>query len=240
MAPTSAEPPRPRPPGGLTMALEGLHHITAITADAPRNVDFYARLLGLRLVKKTVNFDQPDVYHLYYGDETGTPGVDPDVLRVPVAPRAARPATARSTRSSGAWPPTTPSPSGTTASARPGSPPSATSATCRSPTPRASRTSSSWSTCADAPLVAQAPDVPAEHALLGLRGRPGLRERAARQRPAARAPGHAARRARRRLGRQGRRAPRAPALRRAARRRAAARAPAACTTSRGASPTTRS
>jgi glyoxalase family protein len=56
------------------MALEGLHHITAITADAPRNVDFYARTLGLRLVKKTVNFDQPDVYHLYYGDEGGTPG----------------------------------------------------------------------------------------------------------------------------------------------------------------------
>jgi glyoxalase family protein len=56
------------------MALEGLHHITAITADAPRNVDFYARTLGLRLVKKTVNFDQPDVYHLYYGDEDGTPG----------------------------------------------------------------------------------------------------------------------------------------------------------------------
>jgi glyoxalase family protein len=56
------------------MALEGLHHITAITGDAPRNVDFYARLMGLRLVKKTVNFDQPDVYHLYYGDEAGTPG----------------------------------------------------------------------------------------------------------------------------------------------------------------------
>jgi glyoxalase family protein len=56
------------------MALEGLHHITAITGDAPRNVDFYARLLGLRLVKKTVNFDQPDVYHLYFGDETGAPG----------------------------------------------------------------------------------------------------------------------------------------------------------------------
>ena len=56
------------------MALEGLHHITAITADAPRNVDFYVRVLGLRMVKKTVNFDQPDVYHLYYGDETGTPG----------------------------------------------------------------------------------------------------------------------------------------------------------------------
>lgn len=56
------------------MKLEGLHHITAITADAAVNVDFYARVLGLRLVKKTVNFDAPDVYHLYYGDEAGTPG----------------------------------------------------------------------------------------------------------------------------------------------------------------------
>jgi glyoxalase family protein len=56
------------------MPLEGLHHVTAITGDAQRNVDFYARLLGLRLVKKTVNFDQPDVYHLYFGDERGTPG----------------------------------------------------------------------------------------------------------------------------------------------------------------------
>jgi glyoxalase family protein len=54
--------------------LDGIHHITCITADAPRNVDFYARVLGLRLVKKTVNFDAPDVYHLYYGDERGTPG----------------------------------------------------------------------------------------------------------------------------------------------------------------------
>src|SRR6476660_8343275 len=56
------------------MGLEGLHHITAITADAPANVDFYTRLLGLRMVKKTVNFDAPDVYHLYYGDDRGTPG----------------------------------------------------------------------------------------------------------------------------------------------------------------------
>src|SRR3984893_10076377 len=54
--------------------LDGIHHITCITADAPRNVDFYARVLGLRLVKKTVNFDSPDVYHLYYGDERGAPG----------------------------------------------------------------------------------------------------------------------------------------------------------------------
>ncbi len=56
------------------MQLDGIHHITCITADARANVDFYARLLGLRFVKKTVNFDAPDVYHLYYGDEQGAPG----------------------------------------------------------------------------------------------------------------------------------------------------------------------
>ena len=58
------------------MKLEGLHHITAITADAPRNVDFYARVLGLRLVKKTVNQDDPTVYHLFYADERGSAGSD--------------------------------------------------------------------------------------------------------------------------------------------------------------------
>jgi glyoxalase family protein len=56
------------------MRLEGIHHITAITGDARGNVDFYARVLGLRMVKKTVNFDAPQVYHLYYGDEGGSPG----------------------------------------------------------------------------------------------------------------------------------------------------------------------
>jgi glyoxalase family protein len=56
------------------MALQGLHHVTAVTGDAPAATDFYARVLGLRLVKKTVNFDQPDVYHLYFGDEAGAPG----------------------------------------------------------------------------------------------------------------------------------------------------------------------
>ena len=56
------------------MKLEGVHHITCITADAPGNVDFYVRALGLRLVKKTVNFDAPDVYHLYYGDDGARPG----------------------------------------------------------------------------------------------------------------------------------------------------------------------
>ncbi len=56
------------------MPLEGLHHVTMITGRAQRTVDFYADLLGLRLVKKTVNFDQPDAYHLYFGDEDGSPG----------------------------------------------------------------------------------------------------------------------------------------------------------------------
>ncbi|HEX5925184.1 MAG TPA: VOC family protein [Baekduia sp.] len=56
------------------MKLDGLHHITMITGDASRNVEFYADVLGLRLVKKTVNFDAPDAYHLYFADEQGSPG----------------------------------------------------------------------------------------------------------------------------------------------------------------------
>jgi glyoxalase family protein len=52
----------------------GLHHITAIAGNAQRNFDFYTRVLGLRLVKKTVNFDDPGTYHFYYGNEVGTPG----------------------------------------------------------------------------------------------------------------------------------------------------------------------
>ncbi len=58
------------------MELEGIHHITAITGDAARNLDFYIRVLGLRLVKKTVNQDDPSVYHLFYGDDEGSPGHD--------------------------------------------------------------------------------------------------------------------------------------------------------------------
>jgi catechol 2,3-dioxygenase-like lactoylglutathione lyase family enzyme len=55
-------------------SIPGIHHITAITADAQKNIDFYAGVLGLRLVKLTVNFDDPGSYHLYYGDELGRPG----------------------------------------------------------------------------------------------------------------------------------------------------------------------
>ncbi|MCW2922618.1 MAG: ring-cleaving dioxygenase [Thermoleophilia bacterium] len=54
--------------------LDGLHHVTMITGDAQQNADFYEGLLGLRLVKQTVNFDAPDMYHLYFGDDAGSPG----------------------------------------------------------------------------------------------------------------------------------------------------------------------
>jgi glyoxalase family protein len=66
--------------------LEGIHHVTAITGDAPQNVDFYARLLGLRLVKKTVNQDDPTVYHLFYADKRGSAGSDITFFEYPGAP----------------------------------------------------------------------------------------------------------------------------------------------------------
>jgi glyoxalase family protein len=69
------------------LRLEGIHHITGITADAPGNVDFYARVLGLRLVKKTVNQDDPTVYHLFYADEKGSPGSDITFFEYPGARR---------------------------------------------------------------------------------------------------------------------------------------------------------
>jgi glyoxalase family protein len=67
--------------------LEGIHHITAITADAQQNVDFYAGVLGLRLVKKSVNQDNTSIYHLFYADETGDPGSDITFFEYPGVPR---------------------------------------------------------------------------------------------------------------------------------------------------------
>jgi glyoxalase family protein len=58
----------------MNTSITGIHHVTAIASDPQRNVDFYTALLGLRLVKKTVNFDDPSAYHVYFGDESGTPG----------------------------------------------------------------------------------------------------------------------------------------------------------------------
>src|ERR1044072_9560416 len=69
------------------MKLEGIHHITAITGDAPGNVDFYTRVLGLRLVKKSVNQDDPTVYHLFYADEAGSAGSDITFFEYPGARR---------------------------------------------------------------------------------------------------------------------------------------------------------
>ena len=68
------------------MKLEGIHHITAITADAQSNVDFYAGVMGLRLVKKTVNQDNPTVYHLFFADENGSAGSDLTFFEFPGVP----------------------------------------------------------------------------------------------------------------------------------------------------------
>jgi glyoxalase family protein len=69
------------------MNLEGIHHVTCITGDAPGNVEFYAGTLGLRLVKKTVNQDDPTVYHLFYADEKGSAGSDITFFEYPGSPR---------------------------------------------------------------------------------------------------------------------------------------------------------
>src|SRR5712691_1101956 len=69
------------------MKLEGIHHVSSITGNAQRNVDFYTRVLGLRLVKKTVNQDDPTVYHLFYADERGSAGADLTFFEYPGARR---------------------------------------------------------------------------------------------------------------------------------------------------------
>lgn len=65
----------------------GLHHITALASDAQKNVDFYGGILGLHMVKKTINFDAPEVYHLYYGNEKGSPGTIMTFFPYPTIPR---------------------------------------------------------------------------------------------------------------------------------------------------------
>ena len=68
------------------MKLDGIHHITCITGDAPRNVEFYTGTMGLRMVKKSVNQDDPTIYHLFYADELGSPGADITFFEYPGAP----------------------------------------------------------------------------------------------------------------------------------------------------------
>jgi glyoxalase family protein len=85
-------------------AIRGLHHVTAICADPQANVDFYTDVLGLRLVKRTVNFDDPTTYHLYYGDDLGRPGTILTFFPWPGAPRG-RPGTGQTTAVAFAVPP---------------------------------------------------------------------------------------------------------------------------------------
>ncbi len=74
----------------VTNAINGFHHLTAIVGDPQQNVDFYTGILGQRLVKRTVNFDDPTTYHLYYGDEVGTPGTIMTFFPWPNAPKGSR------------------------------------------------------------------------------------------------------------------------------------------------------
>src|SRR5436309_4891756 len=67
--------------------LDGIHHISAITGDATKHLEFYVGVMGLRLVKKTVNQDDPTVYHLFYSDEEGSPGADITFFEYPGARR---------------------------------------------------------------------------------------------------------------------------------------------------------
>src|SRR6185312_12473139 len=73
--------------GETAQRLEGLHHVTAIAGEPQANIDFYTGVLGLRLVKLTVNFDDPTTYHLYYGDGQGHPGTIMTFFPWPAAPR---------------------------------------------------------------------------------------------------------------------------------------------------------
>lgn len=69
------------------MELKGIHHVSALTADASKNLEFYTKTLGMRLVKKTVNQDDTSVYHLFYGDEKGNPGTELTFFEIPMAAR---------------------------------------------------------------------------------------------------------------------------------------------------------
>ena len=70
--------------------IQGLHHITVLASDPQQNYDFYTTVMGLRFIKKTVNFDAPDVYHFYFGDEVGNPGTILTFFPFPSARRGKR------------------------------------------------------------------------------------------------------------------------------------------------------
>ena len=151
------------------MRLDGIHHITAITGDAPGNVEFYAGTLGLRLVKKTVNQDDPTVYHLFYGDEEGTPGLDLTFFEYPGATRGSAGAgmvhrvvwRVGSEDSLGFWEQRLAG-AGTESERRDGS--------LRFSDPEGLDHELQVYTGDEAPLTAQHPEIPAEHAIQGFGG----------------------------------------------------------------------
>ena len=151
------------------MQLEGIHHITAITGDAQRNVDFYAGTLGLRMVKKTVNQDEPSVYHLFYADEEGSPGADMTFFEFPGAQvgRAGAGMIHRviwrvgSDEALAYW-------SDRLAAA--GAEPSRGDDSLRFHDPEGLEHELVVATAPDQPLIADHPEVPSEHALQGFEG----------------------------------------------------------------------
>ena len=150
------------------MHLQGIHHISAITGDAQQNLDFYTRILGLRLVAKTVNQDDPTVYHLFYADEQGRAGTEMTFFEYPGA-IPGRPGAGMVHRI--VW--------------RVGSPASldfwaqrlaalevavtgdGAAGSVRFSDPEGLDHELVVNTSGDAPLIAEHPDIPAEHALQG-------------------------------------------------------------------------
>ncbi|MGA2469552.1 MAG: VOC family protein [Solirubrobacteraceae bacterium] len=151
------------------MRLEGINHVTAITGDAPLNVDFYTRVLGLRLVTKTVNQDDPTVYHLFYADEVGSPGADLTFFEYPGAPRGRAGAgmayrvswRVGSDESLGFW---------AERLAELGLERTLDGGVVAFADPEGLEHELRVEDVADAPLRAVAPDIPTEHALLGFAG----------------------------------------------------------------------
>ena len=152
------------------MRLEGIHHITAITGDAPGNVDFYTRVLGLRLVKKSVNQDDPTVYHLFYADEHGSAGSDLTFFEYPGAQRGRAGArdgapdrVARRLRGRAVL-------LGRAAGRRGRAGREAGSGPLRFADPEGLEHELAVDASGDEPLIAEHPEVPAEHALRGFAG----------------------------------------------------------------------
>jgi glyoxalase family protein len=155
--------------GAALVKLEGIHHITAITGDAPANVEFYVGVLGLRLVKKTVNQDDPTVYHLFYADDEGSPGADLTFFEYPGARRGRAGAgmvhrvvwRVASEAAVDFW-------QARLGAARVDA--SRSDGSLRFADPEGLEHELVVSTVADAPLIADAPDIPREHALQGFDG----------------------------------------------------------------------